>query len=176
MVAQELLFKNLYVSHGIFALLEQHDLSAFSFSRGTSKNFGLKAIRRRNRSFEIVKEAANAWSAKSGASMVMWRQSGRHGLFGTSGTPTSILPRSSDVTQSGAASEGCSKRDVEYEVFRIFPYEVAPGLVENYLEKYSRLPFFVKVFQQGRLDLLITDRQQSQRSVAHDSGTLRDQS
>jgi hypothetical protein len=80
------------------------------------------------------------------------------------------------VTQSGAASEGCSKRDVEYEVFRIFPYEVAPGLVENYLEKYSRLPFFVKVFQQGHLDLLITDRQQSQRSVAHDSGTLRDQS
>ncbi len=58
---------------------------------------------------------------------------------------------------------------------RIFFSKVALGVIEHNLDQHSGLLSSGWVLQQGHLDMSVTDRQQSGRPVARDSGKLHNQ-
>jgi hypothetical protein len=64
---------------------------------------------------------------------------------------------------------------MKYEDIRIFLSEVALGVIEHDLDQDSGLLSSGWVLQQGHLDMSVTDRQQSWRAIARDSGKLHNQ-
>lgn len=82
------------------------------------------------------------------------------------------------LVSDGDTGRRGSECSVAQEDVRIFLPEVAFSVMENNLDQYSRLLSAFRVRQQGHLDVLVTDRQQSRRPIArypsklHDKGQL----